>query len=370
METILSSDLREQAGSNSFNRFDYQAHWIVYHMINEYKKNSEFFIFCEFHDDMAKTDISSSVPSCAEFFQIKTTEKYKEWTLTRLTNTTKKSNGKMKHSFLGFIFYNFINFKNECKICHFVSNIGVDKKVSTWQSIIEDGKDLKKENEEIYHEIKTLLKEEYLDLENEKFEQIFDIFVQNTFIYHGDLTLENYEKVVAGEFFQMLDNAEIFTSNSNKILRDIIEDVRRKSKKKIGMPISYNSLKEAKGISSNIFSKLKEQVNNISYTSEIYTEIEGFLKENSFSTPQRRILIRKLKNHHQKMLDIGDSLYQDTLNELTKIIDKTLEESYEKIDDLNFIKNEVMKFTQKSLVLNNGFDKILVEAIIYERILS
>ncbi|MFE4122921.1 hypothetical protein [Priestia sp. YIM B13486] len=246
----------------------------------------------------------------------------------------------------------------------------MDKKVSTWQSIIEDGKDLKKENEEIYHEIKTLLKEEYLDLENEKFEQIFDIFVQNTFIYHGDLTLENYEKVVAGEFFQMLDNAEIFTSNSNKILRDIIEDVRRKSKKKIGMPISYNSLKEAKGISSNIFSKLKEQVNNISYTSEIYTEIEGFLKENSFSTPQRRILIRKLKNHHQKMLDIGDSLYQDTLNELTKIIDKTLEESYEKIDDLNFIKNEVMKFTQKSLVLNNGFDKILVEAIIYERILS
>ncbi|MFE4122922.1 dsDNA nuclease domain-containing protein [Priestia sp. YIM B13486] len=100
METILSSDLREQAGSNSFNRFDYQAHWIVYHMINEYKKNSEFFIFCEFHDDMAKTDISSSVPSCAEFFQIKTTEKYKEWTLTRLTNTTKKSNGKMNVRFV------------------------------------------------------------------------------------------------------------------------------------------------------------------------------------------------------------------------------------------------------------------------------
>lgn len=42
LDNILSSELREQAGANSYNRFDYQVHWIVYHMIKEFKKGNEF----------------------------------------------------------------------------------------------------------------------------------------------------------------------------------------------------------------------------------------------------------------------------------------------------------------------------------------
>ncbi|AHD07014.1 hypothetical protein ERICI_03321 [Paenibacillus larvae subsp. larvae] len=42
MKKILSHDLREKAGSSSYNRFDYQVHWIVYHMMNEYRRNFQF----------------------------------------------------------------------------------------------------------------------------------------------------------------------------------------------------------------------------------------------------------------------------------------------------------------------------------------
>ncbi len=367
MEQILNSDLREQAGSNSFNRFDYQAHWIVYHMINEYKRGSEFFVFCEFHDDMAKTSKAAN-PDCAELFQIKTTEKYKEWTLSRLTNTTKKPNGNIKHSFLGFIFYNFLQFDVDCYKCHFVSNIGMDKQINNWQSIIEDEKELKEENKQLYDEIKKLIKSEFIEVGEEKFDSVFEEFIQNTHLYYGKLSLENYEKVVAGEFFQMLDTTEIYTSNSNKILRDIIEDVRKKSKCKVDMPISLKRLREMKGVSSEVFSDLKEQIKYQPNHRKVYSEIEEFLSadENS-SLPQIKFIIRKLKQHHNKLLDVSNTYYLDKTSELIKTIDEIIDGNYEQINDLNFLRNKVMD--KKGISYSEEIENVLVEAIFYERLL-
>ena len=369
MNKILSAELREQAGSNSFNRFDYQVYWIVYHMINEYKRGSEFYIFCEFHDDFTKTDLTDN-PNCVEFFQIKTSEKFKEWTLSRLTKTNEKPSGNIKHSFLGFIFYNFWKFEDECKKCHFVSNVKMDKKIRLWQSIIEDGKKLKEENIELYNEIKSLLKKEFIKLEESVFNNVFDIFIQNTFIYYGELTLENYEKVVAGEFFKLLDNHEIYTSNSNKILVDIIEEVRKKSKKKIETPISFKSLKETKGISSKIFDNLKSQLRKTPQNSELYNQIEEFLLENNYPKHKCKLLIRKLKKHHTKLLDISNLLYQDTTNKLINHIDEILYENFDEIENISLIKEKVMDSCLELIKDNDDFDRVLVEAILYERFMA
>lgn len=128
----------------------------------------------------------------------------------------------------------------------------------------------------------------------------------------------------------MLDNVEIYTSNSNKILRDIIEEVRKKSKRKINMPISYKSLKESKGISSNIFEKIKQQINNTPSKSEIYNDIDNLLISHNYPIERRRPLIRKLKSHHIKMLDIANSLYQDNINKIIEIIDCVIDNNYKK----------------------------------------
>lgn len=39
MSVVLGTAQREQAGSDSYNRFEYQAHWIVYHIINQLEKS-------------------------------------------------------------------------------------------------------------------------------------------------------------------------------------------------------------------------------------------------------------------------------------------------------------------------------------------
>lgn len=362
MKNILESDLREKAGSDSYNRFEYQAHWIVYHMIQEYKNNKEYIIFCEFHDDMAKSNIDGDN---TEFFQIKTSAKYKEWSFPRLFNRVKKNNGNYKHSFLGFIFYNFLHFEDECHRCHFVSNIGMDKEVAHWQSKIEDGLLLKDEDPTLYTKIYDLLKKEYIDIDKTNFEEKFEKFVQNTFLYNGDLSLDNYEKVVSGEFFQALDNEDIYTSNSNKILRDIIDDVRKKSKTIITTPISYTSLVKQKGISSNVFTQLKQVMSNTDQ--DLYDKLEIALAKNL--TPVKyKLIIRLLKKHHQKLLDINDLLYQENTSVVDSIIDKVLIEHYSENEDIKSLLNYALEeFNKLKMTIHPDFNNVLVEAIFYEK---
>ena len=69
MSVVLSTAQREQAGSDSYNRFEYQAHWIVYHIINQLEKKPKCIVFCEFHDDMAQ--LADGDGSQFEFIRLK-----------------------------------------------------------------------------------------------------------------------------------------------------------------------------------------------------------------------------------------------------------------------------------------------------------
>jgi hypothetical protein len=364
LDNILSSELREQAGANSYNRFDYQVHWIVYHMIKEFKKGNEFLIFCEFHDDMAKSSCIKN-PDCLEFFQIKTTETKKEWKLKDLFKVDNKS-----HSFLGFIFYNFIKFNSECEKCHFVSNIEPDKELLEWQSFIEDEKVLQKENYELYEKIRKLIRKEFNEEKEEIFNTIYDKFIQNTFIYYGDLPLQQYEKIVLGEFCELLSDTNIYVSNSNKIFKDIIESVRKKSKTKIKIPISLTALKDKKAISSEVFKLVQEKIVEFPKKEELYNEIEEVLLQEGYSKLYCRKISRKLRKHHSKMLDISNSLYIDNCEKVYLNIDFIIEDNAVMIEKLNLLKDKALIECKDILNDIEDIDEILVEAMLYEKLLS
>ena len=42
MSSVLTVEQREQAGSDSYNRFEYQVHWIVCHIIGKLQEVSIF----------------------------------------------------------------------------------------------------------------------------------------------------------------------------------------------------------------------------------------------------------------------------------------------------------------------------------------
>lgn len=49
MSSVLTVEQREQAGSDSYTRFEYQVHWIVCHIIGKLQEDAECIVFCEFH---------------------------------------------------------------------------------------------------------------------------------------------------------------------------------------------------------------------------------------------------------------------------------------------------------------------------------
>lgn len=367
LDRVLSSKLREQAGSDTYNRFEYQVHWIAYHMIKEYKKGNEFLILCEFHDDMVKGGDAES-PESLEFYQIKTSDTKKNWKIKDLLKKDKKT-----HSFLGFIFYNFMNFNAECSKCHFVSNIGVNNEIATWQSIIEDNKILKDENIELYNQVKELIRTEYNEYSQDEFEIIFDKFIQNTYIYNGDLPLYQYEQIVKGEFADLLGDKQIYVSSSNKILRDIIEDIRKKSKTKIQTPISLNKLKEKKSVSSNIFKDIDCKIDGHIKKDNLYNDIEECLEEFGFNMIYRRRVTRALKNHHTNILNISNSLYIDICNEIEVIIEDKISNCMLELESKQELQNLIIEIKNECKDILNKLSEIdlfLVEALIYEKLLS
>ena len=154
MSKVLTVEQREQAGSDSYNRFEYQVHWIVCHIISKLQEDAECIVFCEFHDDMAEFSPDNQQ---YQFFQVKTKEDSSDWTIAEMSKREKKKSGGYKKSFLGFIFYNYLVFGAECSHCHFVSNNDFDKEVLLWQAVIEDGKKLQEENSVLYQKIKNRL---------------------------------------------------------------------------------------------------------------------------------------------------------------------------------------------------------------------
>ena len=82
MSSVLIVEQREQAGSDSYNRFGYQVHWIVCHIIGKLQEDAECIVFCEFHDDMAEFSPNNQQ---YQFFQIKTKEDSSDWTIAEMS---------------------------------------------------------------------------------------------------------------------------------------------------------------------------------------------------------------------------------------------------------------------------------------------
>ena len=260
MSNVLTVEQREQAGSDSYNRFEYQIHWIVCHIISKLQDDTECIVFCEFHDDMAEFSPNSQK---YQFFQIKTKEESSDWTVAEMSKREKKKNGCYKKSFLGFIFYNYLKFGTECSHCHFVSNNDYDVEVLSWQAAIEDGKKLQEEDNALYQKIKNRIKNEFTNDMPNNFDSVFDVFIQNTFVHKSELQLGTYENQTKGEFFNHLIDKNIPTNTANLIFQQLLNDVRKKSKEKIKVPISMNKLVEKKGINvAQIGKKIDGSIKN------------------------------------------------------------------------------------------------------------
>lgn len=360
MSKVLTIEQREQAGSNSYNRFEYQVHWIVCHIIGKLQEDTECIVFCEFHDDMAEFSPNNQQ---YQFFQIKTKEDSSDWTIAEMSKREKKKDGGYKKSFLGFIFYNYLIFGAECSHCHFVSNNDFDKEVSLWQSYVEDEKKLQTENNELYEKIKDRIKNEFASDMPSNFDSIFEEFIQRTFIHKSELQLTTYDTQTMGKFFNHLADKNIPSNTANLIFQQLLNDVRKKSKEKIKAPISMKSLVEKKGVDiAQISKKIDGNIKNSgNYDSFHRSLIAEALPDNDI----RRIEAAKTL-HDVRWLDVRDVRYQEIVIMLRKTI-STYCESFKTNGFTDELKRLCIQALQEHNLLSDSLDKSLIEVLYYEQ---
>lgn len=360
MGKVLELEQREQAGSGSYNRFEYQVHWIVCHIIGQLENNAECIVFCEFHDDMAEF-----IPEKEEyqFYQIKTKEDSSDWTVAELSKREKKKSGGYKKSFLGFIYYNFLNFGVECSHCYFISNNDYDKDVRLWQSYIEDGKIVAVENNELYQRIKGRIKDEYVDSLPSNFDSVFDIFIQNTFVHKSKLQLSTYTTQTAGMFFDQLANKNIPTDTAHLIFQQLVNDVRKKSTEQIKTPISFKSLVDKKGIE---ISKINDKINSTISKKGNYTDFYNYLATQGLTDKELHCIESAKTLHDSRWLNVNDFKYQEIVITLRKVI-STYIECMGDFYDASVLEKECMHELLKQGLSSQSLDRTLIEVLYYEQ---
>lgn len=325
MSKVLDTDQREQAGSSSYNKFEYQVYWIVYRIIENIKNEKNCVVFCEYHDDMAEYDKSKNF----KFFQIKTKEKNKNWTISEMAKKEKNRAGEYKKSFLGFIFYNFLMFGSECESCFFVSNMDFDINIKKWQAYIEDKRNVKKEDIELYNTIKSRIEDEYKNDEIENFDDVFDRFIQNTFVLKSELQLDTYISQAKGEFFDSITK-NISMKTAQFIFRQLVEDVRKKSKEKVHIPISFTKLIDKKGLD---ILNLKNQIDSKIIKQNDLGGFYFFLTNKGINNIIINDILFEKERHDLKWQNISMFKYQQIVMVLKEVIvdnfDKSIDQIYE-----------------------------------------
>ncbi len=254
-------------------------------------------------------------------------------------------------------------FGAECQHCHFVSNNDFDKEVLLWQSYIEDKKIVQTEDNVLYKKIKDRIKDEFLDDMPNNFDSVFDNFIQNTFVYKSELQLTTYESQAMGKFFNYLADKNIPSNTANLVFQQLLNDVRKKSKEKIKIPISMKRLVEKKGVDiTQIGKKIDGNIKN----SGNYNAFHDYLITQALSDKDIHRIESAKTLHDTRWLDVKDVKYQETVIVLRKTI-STYCDSVGAIglgDELNKL---CIQALQKNSLLSDSLDKSLVEVLYYEQ---
>ncbi len=124
--SLLTSKARENSGSETIKRYDFQKDFSLKLIIDSYLSKSDFAILFEFHDDILVLD-SASNPDELEFYQVKTKATSGNWTTDSLLKA--KEWGK---SILWKMYLNKELFPEHTKKLFLVSNARFNLKLKGW----------------------------------------------------------------------------------------------------------------------------------------------------------------------------------------------------------------------------------------------
>lgn len=328
-EKLLAIPQRENAGSRSSNRFDYQQVWAFNRMLDMLKEDKDFLLFMELHDDVIVLE-STSESELIDFYQIKTDDKASRYIKTSfLTKDAKKYPSKM--SILQKMIDNYSKFKSDTGEIRLVSNKKFDfgKLKSGDKSTDRAVVSLRELNDSEFNKLKQgmcqacHLKEPGCG------------YVCRNLIYFdvSFLGLTNYEETILGKFVNQLSELGIEStiSKTKTIFYTILGEIKRINNWE-SKAHNRSELLNRKSISRIEFSKLINQLRE-EMPDDLWNSIQEYLLNDGFPSFAVNKIRKEWKKYHLNSMDVGDLSLQTIKDEIQNIIDKVSFDSSKEFAD-------------------------------------
>lgn len=317
-EKLLAVPQRENAGSRSSNRFNYQQVWAFNRMLEMLKEGQEFLLFMELHDDVIVLD-STSESQLVDFYQIKTDTKPSRYIKTSfLTKDAKKYPEKM--SIAQKMIDNFSKFKSDTGAIRIVSNKKFDfgELKSGDKSIERAIVSLSEINESEFNKLKQGMCQACHLSEPDCGHVCTDLLYFDV----SFLDLASYEDTILGRFINQLGELGIEStiSKTKSIFYTILGEIKRVNNWE-SKAYNKSELLQRKAISKtdflNLINQLKEEMPD-----DLWNNIQEYLIKDGFSTFEVNKIRKEWKKYHINAMDVEDYSLQTIKGEVQKVIEE------------------------------------------------
>jgi len=355
----MSSDLlnlftektpRENSGSRSANRFDYQKNWSLCELLSLHSKKDDYLMVFEHHEDVVVLD-SQYTPSSAIFYQIKT-KKPGNWTIGSLSKTDK--NGQ---SIIGKLYSNFEHFSDCVEKLVFSSNQGLSAKLANG----DIGLNCQLIN---FNQLSNKDKEKIRDAAEGSAKLYCDIHGLSKITTHKtDLRLADHTAITKGKLVEFFEREYPESSvHISLVYKSIFDEIRRRTNYELPCTNS-DELVEKKAISQSEFEGMVGTVLTGRTANELWADANQLLSAEGY----KALEIRNLRVYWQKYIVDRMNVTDESLVKLQEEIDVALSDVESSSLDLSIqdILDKMLKRIRKSNYFDWYDDSYIEAAIMY-----
>jgi hypothetical protein len=267
-EVFCTVPLRERAGPRTSDRFEYQLHWALCHLLGLHASEQDYLITFDYHDDILVFD-SESDPQSVAFIQVKTRNK-PHWTLNELIKPREGATGSLS-SILGRLYDNRLRFPENTSSLTLLSNAAYKVTITGDRDSIAEREICAADLDEASRvKIRKSLQSEHELEEEPEFEPF-------TFLQVAELPLRGHDTHVKGKLSEFLDwlvpEGRFSVVRAYRVLMD---DIRRRNNYDRNVN-TFLELVEQKSIGRTEFERMLNTISAQREPEQAWRDIEARL---------------------------------------------------------------------------------------------
>ncbi|PNH90870.1 DUF4297 domain-containing protein [Vibrio diazotrophicus] len=347
----LAEAQRESAGASTFGKYNFQFHWALCEIIEKHKKQKEYALLIEYHEDVVIAD--SLVPDKAKFELYQVKNQQAKFTVNSLTHRAKGAKGTLKNSVLGKLLISSVNTTYEQRITTIglVSSSGFSLELDQGLKL-----DVIKVGDVAENDLTSLTEQIHNELDIEVLPEHLQFIVP-------EIQLKNQEDFVLSRFAYLVE--ALFPGahcNSVNIYRSVIDEMGRIGRVEYDFK-DWERLIEKKALTSTEVQQVLVQHTTYPCVNDMKNDFDDLARDLGWRSNQKRPMKSKLS-----LLALQRAGFMSARDiEITHAFEQSrcvVDESFY-IDDKTYLDALVKQAISDNLLVhtNGNQDQLLLEVI-------